>query len=148
MELRIFKYADPVGLVRRLMIRTRGKYRGLQAFEIKPDGTELAVSRMQKLPDTAILDSSPTLSSVFDETTNPSKQGTVKLPTLDRNYKYFTIRYKPDGSTELPFGTQKWYMTIHDLQRGDKLEALPDNFAMIQIDPVRRFLEAVSSGIG
>jgi len=71
-----------------------------------------------------------------------------------RNYQYVALRFLPDGSTDLPptgvdvgDGTKgnrdSWYLTIHGTQiqaKGPdgvgKTSTLPDNFFILQIDPI------------
>ena len=135
-ELRFFKFADTDRPGETAGDTSSWKIRGVQLFEIKPDGSEVAISRLQKLPSTAIIDSSTTYSSIANIKEEPA---VVSLPKLGTNYKYYPIRFRPSGGTTLnPNPVWKsWFLTIHDLQYGDNISSLPSNFVTIQIDPIQ-----------
>lgn len=134
-ELRFYKMADPSLPGESLSDQKSWKVRALQVFEVKPDGTLSALSKMQKLPDSAIIDSDERWSSILKS--ENEQQATVSLPGVNMSYIYYPIRFRPDGSTGLSFAGGKWFVTIHDRKLGDEVDSLPANYATIQIDPIQ-----------
>lgn len=131
-EIRFYRFADPSGPA------SQQGYRAVQSFELQDDGTAKPLDRMRRLPEGIILDSSAALSPLLGATR--AKQWTtndtrIPLPQIGVNYETRAVRLRPDGSTDLPVAGQPWFVTLHYENKGDNLGSLPDNFAMIQIDP-------------
>lgn len=111
-------------------------YRGLQIFLVDTDTTN-AVSKPVKLSAPVIITADATTSSLMDETTLPEQPAVagVNVPPAGSNYRYRSFRYRPDGSTDLPFG-KSWFFTLVAKNDPIKTNGLPANFATIQIEPL------------
>jgi uncharacterized protein (TIGR02596 family) len=117
-----------------------GKFRAVQSFIFDSSGNATALDKVQWLPDTVIMDSNITLSTLLGAgTTPPVKTWTtndpkIALPNVGTSYNALAFQFQPDGSTNLnPIG-QQWFLTLHSLSAGDNLAALPTNFIILQID--------------
>jgi hypothetical protein len=114
------------------------RYRGLQNFELREDGTAVPLDRMIKLPQGMILDSGAALSPLLGSARSKQWTGSdpqVNLPGLGTSYDTRIIRLRPDGCTDLSAAALPWFLTLHAENAGDSLAAPPKNFAMIQVDP-------------
>ncbi len=141
-EVRFYSFIDP-----EQPGETTPYFRALQYFEIAEGGILNAVGKVARFPDTVIMSSDTTLSSLFGALT-PTKAG-AKDPDLPRgvkqNYSYVTLRFQPDGSTSLSQtgpttagANGQWYITVHllnDLGRATGGNP-PPNFFTWMIDPV------------
>jgi uncharacterized protein (TIGR02596 family) len=115
-----------------------GKFRAMQSFVYDSSGNATALDKVQILPDTVIMDSSSTLSTLLGasqaKTTWTTSDPQLPLPTVGTSYNACAFDFQADGSTNLnPIG-QQWFVTLHSLATGDKLTALPTNFFVLQID--------------
>lgn len=127
-----------------------GRYRAFQSFEIQESGTPVAVSKMQRVPSSIIIDSGSadagkTLSSIIGLAQNASSVPTLKtgaalnvsIPRAGIAYNSVSFRFLPDGSTNLSsLANQQWFLTLHSLNDGDRLNGSPANFFTIQIDAI------------
>jgi uncharacterized protein (TIGR02596 family) len=115
-----------------------GKFRALQTFVYDSSGKATALDKVQLLPDTVIMDSNSTLSTLLgptqSKTTWTAADPQFPLPTVGTAYNASVFDFEPDGSTNLnPIGTQ-WFLTLHSFTAGDNLTTLPTNFFILQID--------------
>lgn len=154
-EVRFYQYGDPSKSGESATDPSRGwKFRALQTFVISEAGVATAVDKVHKLPNSVIIDSGATLSTLISNvsTGNTSSSGTsvgsgptltstpqtVLLPDIGPYYNSVAFRFFPDGSTNLPLaaGTtvNSWYLTVHPFQYGDNPGTVPPNFLTIQID--------------
>lgn len=117
---------------------TSRKYRALQNFELREDGSAAPLDRIVRLPQGIILDSGGALSPLLGNSRMKQWSGNdtqVNLPGVGTSYDTRVIRLRPDGSTDLSAASQPWFLTLHAENAGDGLTALPKNFATIQVDP-------------
>jgi len=137
-EVRFYSFADPE------LPGDVAQYRALQYFEITDSGIPNPTGKFVRFPDTVIMNSDSTLSSVLGSLT--AKQPGANDPDLPRgvakNYTYVAFRYQPDGSTSLsPTGGPSnglWFITVHllsDLGRAQGGNP-PPNFFTWMVDPV------------
>jgi uncharacterized protein (TIGR02596 family) len=145
MEVRFYKMADPTRPGETLTDQGSWKVRGMQIFELKPDGSEAALSRMVKLPESAIIDSSENWSTLMKSTNK--REATTPISGVQQNYVYYPVRFRSNGSTGLSFAEGKWFLTIHDIQWGDNVANLPNNYTTIQIDPVQGSTKMFRPGV-
>ena len=128
-----------------------GKFRAMQTFIFDSSGNATALDKVQWLPDSVIMDSNATLSTLLDTSTVAKTASSVVplpwtatdpqilLPTVGTSYNVCAFDFQPDGSTNLadlpPIG-KPWFITLHSLSSGDNLAVLPKNFFIFQIDAV------------
>ncbi len=121
-----------------------GKFRALQSFTYDSSGNATALDKVQWLPDTVIIDSSATLSTLLGTAQNKSwstADPQVPIPGVGTAYTACAFDFQADGSTTLnPIG-QQWFVTVHTLSIGDNLAALPTNFEMLQLDPLNGHIQ-------
>ncbi len=145
-EVRFYRYGDPETPGENVAQPNTGKFRAMQTFEILDSGQARAMGKMMSLAGpSVIIDSGKTLSTIIGNatgaTTWPSKTtGTVlnyPIPRAQLNYEAVAFRFQPDGSTNLPPQSkdQLWFLTVHEMNRGDEMPSPPPNFATIQINP-------------
>jgi len=138
-EVRFYRCGDPEIPGENVTSATRGKYRGMQLFQIEEDGSANPIAEAIRLPVAMIMDSSSTLSTILNQTARPvGKSATAPaLPRVGDVYDYSFFRFRPNGSTDLldPANpTAPWFVTIHALTDGDARNSAPPNFYTIQID--------------
>jgi uncharacterized protein (TIGR02596 family) len=139
-EVRFYKFADPQVPGENPADPSSGKFRAMQAFVVNDISGAVPLGKVRRLPQGAIIDSSSTLSSIFDQTKRAYNTApTVAIPGVALKYCYYTVRFYADGSPDLSptiGGTgQKWFFTIHNVTDGDGRSVAPANFWAIQIDP-------------
>ncbi|EDY17364.1 general secretion pathway protein H [Chthoniobacter flavus Ellin428] len=139
-EVRFYKFSDPE------IPNSTTSYRAVQIMEVINSRVTSPVDRVQLLPNTMIVDASPTLSSLLDSSKRTIVNGTTPLPRTGTNYQYATIRFRPDGSTDL-LPTNTWFLTVHDEVLGDGLTQPPTDFTTIAIDPVNGALKFFRPGL-
>jgi uncharacterized protein (TIGR02596 family) len=138
-EVRFYRYGDPQTPGEAAASPGEGKYRGFQLFELQPDGTTKALGKLQRLPTSTIIDSSVELSSILNQSERPevTPTGNESIPGVGTAYRYSFFRFQTDGSTDLlepaSPGTP-WFLTVHELGKGDGLSAPPANFYTVQIN--------------
>lgn len=145
-EVRFLKYAG----AHKLGEPAGGYYRAFQLYEIAESGSAAPIGNVSRLPESIILDSGSTLSSILGNTeeapyapihvTNPG----VSLPTLDLAYEFVAFRFQPDGSTNLSKanGNAQWFVTLHEERQGDKLPSPPRNYACVQVEPMNGHIKS------
>lgn len=90
------------------------------------------IGSLERLPDGVVISENPDFSSLW-------KLETAEDPTVDSGREYISIRFRPDGSTDLA-ETAAWHLTLLDAKEYLVTE-LPANFYTIQIDPVTAKIE-------
>lgn len=111
-------------------------YGALQLFEyIELEDRYQAIMPIVYLPSaTKLLDDSSktSLLTISGQPVTPSASD-PKIPGVGTSYKYLSVRFKPDGQTNLdPEGN--WFVTVAgNLTRDGEM---PQNFLTVQIDPV------------
>ena len=148
-EVRFYQYGDPSKSGESATNPNVGKFRALQTFSISEAGVATPIDRVHKLPNSVIIDSGSTLSTLIAKATTSSGTSgsgptltsspqTLSLPDVGKTYNSVAFRYFPDGSTNLPLaaGTtvNSWFLTVHSFQYGDNPSTVPPNFLTIQID--------------
>lgn len=112
----------------------------IQAFVFDETNTiSKPLSEISYLPDGAILSQDISLSTIL-EPSRERKTGTftaedplLELPrSIGKNYRVFSLRFRPDGSTDLGGSSAGWFLTIHG---ANEKSSPPPNFATVQIDP-------------
>lgn len=143
-EVRFYQYADPNFSGEVAGNPASGKFRALQMFTISDTGAATPTNKVEHFPNTFMIDSGPTLSSLLAQATvgaasapvlTPSPQA-YNIPGVDKLFNSVAFRFYPDGSTNLgPPPNGGWFITSHLIQYGDRQTKAPPNFATLQIDP-------------
>jgi len=159
-EVRFYQYGDPEVPGEAANNKAAGKFRALQAFEYKDDGTPMALGKLEKLPLSIIMDAGTSLSTLLDpaipDSTNSATQhgrgkdwtkepgGQLPIPIANKNYNCCAFRFLSDGSTNLsntPPMLGGWFLTLHNLIDGDGRATPPPNYATIKIDSMNGSLK-------
>ena len=153
-ELRFYQYADPSQTGETAGAPDTGKFRAMQAVELLPDGTTMAIGKAQKLDSTVIIDSNPTLSSILDTSAQDSSGNSlvktaaswttndpqIPVSPVGTKYNCSAFQFRSGGGTTLaPFKNgvaQNWFLTVHSIRDGDNRTQPPANFVTIQIDAI------------
>lgn len=142
-EIRFFQMEDSsVG-------GSRVIYRGYQLFQFDRTGKMAPISGLFRIrTPVALHDGISTLLQPSDAQGLDRKFGFVApytgsypIPTglggLEQETPYIAFRFRPDGSTDLPFrsgGSDTWYLTL--VQGDGALNSTsPDNFLCLQVNP-------------
>ena len=152
-EVRFYQFADPAA-GESVTSPSTWKYRAVQSFVISEAGTATPIGKLSRFPNTIIIDKGATLSTLLGNAqASASTSGAITAPALTSSpqsqsnsippagvsYNSVAFRFYADGSTNLPLATSGssnlWFLTLHQLQKGDALMQPPANFASIQIDP-------------
>lgn len=142
-EVRFYQFADATAAGEQVSNPGTGKYRAMQTFQIQESGSAVALSKVQRLPSTVMIDSGATLSTLIG-----SAQASPNVPTstngdalntsiaqAGKKYNAASFRFLPSGATNLsPLASPQWFLTLHSLKDGDSLASPPPNFFTIQID--------------
>lgn len=135
-EVRFYRYGDPELPGEKASDPSSGKFRAIQIFEVLDDGTTSALTKIQRLPTSIVIDAGATLSTLlakqkeWNATTDPQ----VKIPRIGTSYDCSSFRFLPDGTTDLPKSGTLSFVTVHGMNDGDNLTKPPANFATIQVD--------------
>ena len=140
-EVRFYQFADPE------TPGSRTSFRALQTLEVINARAVSPLDRVQTLPTSVIFDSAATLSSLFDSAKKPAVRGADPLPRVGTNYQYVSLRFRPDGSTDLLPTQGPWFVTVHEEIHGDGLAKPPANFVTVEIDPINGGLKFFRPGI-
>ena len=148
-EMRFYSFTDPE------VPGDTAQFRGLQYFEIAEGGIPNPTGRFVRFPDTVVMNSDTTLSSILGAST-PTTPGPndPDLPRgVKKNYTYASFRFLPDGSTSLSAtagpANGLWFITAHlindmRLAQGGKP---PPNFFTWMIDPVSGAMKVLRPGV-
>jgi uncharacterized protein (TIGR02596 family) len=133
-EFRFYSYSDstlPGGTPR---------IQAFQAFDYNASGAVTPLSKVIHLPNSIVLDSGATLSTLFAASQLKTWTATdtqPSLPSLGTSYKAYVFRFRADGETNLtPFPPPLWYLTVHPQSDGDALANPPKNYVTLVLDPV------------
>ena len=148
-EVRFYSYIDPE------IPGDTEQFRALQYFEIAEGGIPNPTGKYVRFPDTAVMNSDVTLSSVLGA--SAPTQPTANDPDLPRgvkkNYTYASFRFLPDGSTSLSAtggpSNGLWFITGHLLKDMGKATGgnPPPNFFTWMIDPVSGAMKVLRPGV-
>jgi uncharacterized protein (TIGR02596 family) len=107
-----------------------------QIYTVDQNGTWSPSGGVHHLPASVGVDSGTSLSSLFTASTKKvwTSQAQAPISGYGTSYDAWAIRFMPDGT--VGNATQNVYVTLHDVSKGDKLTALPANYALINIDYV------------
>jgi uncharacterized protein (TIGR02596 family) len=156
-EVRFYQYGDPLIPGESASNPTSGKYRAVQLFQIMESGSAAKpLGKIQRLPDTIIVDSGTTLSSIIGDLTRTSGTGSstgavlnTPIPRVGTSYNCVSFRFQPDGSTNLPRNAN-WFLSLHYASVGDTLSVtggtLP-SFITLQVDPANGHVKIYRPGI-
>lgn len=143
-EVRFFKFADASAA------ETEDAFRGYQLYQYNLDGEMAPITGFFRIKapvavheDLSTLLNSNAETSAADEEygfTSPTS-GTAEAPTgaggEKTMTKYVAFRFRPDGSTDLPFRSENedtWYLTL--VQGAGAIESDdPDNYVCLQVNP-------------
>lgn len=143
-EVRFFRTADASAA------QTEAVFRAYQLFQYNQEGDLVPVSSFFRIrPPVAVSD---TLSTILDTRETGSNQdkkfgfsspreGVYEAPSGEggnlQNTSYVSFRFRPDGSTDLPFrsneGDDTWYITLVQGE-GAVRDTEPDNFVCLQVN--------------
>jgi len=127
-ETRFYQFADGPD---------RG-WHAMQNFELKEDGTAEPLGRVVKLPEGVLLGANAQLSPLLAASRTKTWTATdpqISLPSTGTGYDTRRVRFHPDGTTDLPAGGQRWFVTLHTDETQQTLTSLPPNFSLIQVNP-------------
>jgi uncharacterized protein (TIGR02596 family) len=133
-EVRLYQYVDPDAAQE----PAEGRFRSMQLFlieSITQENGAAPIGRTIHFPGSTYLAPNAALSSLLDSAIRPSVTGTAlghPISPCGLNYRAKTIRFYPDGSTDLPVD-RLWYLTIVPANTPETITAVPDNFATIVI---------------
>jgi len=162
-EVRFYRFGDPEQPGESATNPSTGYFRALQYFEIADGGLPNPTGRYVRFPNSVIMSSEATLSSVFNDTANhPITTPSTNDPDLPRgvgkNYSYIAFRFQPDGTTNLSAtggpSNGLWYITsvlLKDATRakngiGDNSNQV-HNFFTWMIDPVSGATKVLRPGV-
>jgi len=147
-EVRFIRYTDPEVPGDKGPDGKDGAFRAIQVFEVLENGVAVPLDKPQLLPQSVVMNAGKELSSLLGDTSttgwpkevNKSKvksdKTAPKLPRkIEDEYEYVAFRFMPDGSTNLK-PTDKWFVTIHNMNDKPTGTNPPNNFFTLQIDPV------------
>lgn len=147
-EVRFIRYVDPEVPGDKGPDGKDGAFRAIQVFEVLENGVAVPLDKPQLLPQSVVMNSGKQLSSLLGDTsatgwpkevTKSKVKQDKKAPKLPRkiedDYEYVCFRFMPDGSTNLK-PSEKWFLTIHNLNEKPTGNTPPNNFFTLQIDPV------------
>jgi uncharacterized protein (TIGR02596 family) len=127
---------------------TTEEFRGIQTVEIMSSSRAQPLGRLEKLPASVIINSTPELSSILDTGRRRERNGTESLGRLGTDYSYMAIRFRPDGSVDLAPDETPWFLTLHEQRGGEAPTATPPaNFVTIEIDPFTGALKFYRPGV-
>lgn len=144
-EVRFFKMADFSSG------RTEEAFRAFQLFQYNPDGDLVPISSFFRIRTPVAIHEN--LSTLLDPRANRASEkekkfgfsapatGRAQAPSGEggepRETEYVAFRFRPDGSTDLPFRTgseDTWYITL--VQGEGALQTTrPDNYLCLQVNP-------------
>ncbi len=153
-EVRFYKFALPELPGESVADTSTWRFRAVQFFEIADGGIPNPTGKLARFPQTVVMNSDPTLSSLLSMVANSPNQNDPDLPgSVARNYSYVSFRFQPDGTTSLsPTGGSsggKWFITGHletDLGRASG-GTPPPNFFTWMIDPVSGSSKVIRPGV-
>jgi uncharacterized protein (TIGR02596 family) len=148
-EVRIYQFSDPEVPGETAGNANGGKYRAIQSFEMVPtasgSSTYTALTKMQRLPSTIIMDPGPALSDIIgNPQTAPNMPAfanasapplnNLSIPRAGTSYNACYFHFLADGSTDLNLtaNSGNWFLTMRDV---NDTAPTPKNFFTVEIDP-------------
>ncbi len=143
-EVRFFKVPDYSNA------QVEEAFRAFQLYQYNLEGELVPVSTYFKIRSPVVVNEN--LSTLLDTEANGSnkdKQYGFSAPTMGmtdapvgdggelQNASYVAFRFRPDGSTDLPFRTASkdtWYITLVQGEGAQNTEE-PDNYLCLQVNP-------------
>ena len=144
-EVRFYQYADSEVPGESITDPSTWHFRAIQAFEVVKTGIVTPLHEVRQLPSGIILDSGSNLSSLL-HSPSPAK-GRDPIPRVGLDYRYSTIRFRPDGSVAKSTTSEGWFMTLHSLVDGDQLTSPPANLVTFEIDVFNGALKTFRPGL-
>lgn len=143
-EVRFFKFSDESAA------ETEDAFRGYQLYQYNLDGEMAPMSGFFRIKaPVAVHEDLSTLLDTNAETSDADEEygftsptdGSAEAPTGPGGEKvsteYVAFRFRPDGSTDLPFRSENddtWYLTL--VQGEGAIESDdPDNYVCLQVNP-------------
>ncbi len=131
-EVRFYKFLDPA------TPGATSAYRALQLFQLDSRGKSKPISKIERLPDSIIINESTQLSSLIARLPDKnfsSADPKPDLPGVGASYTARAFAFRGDGSTELsPLGN--WFATVQATTTPATATTPPPNYYTVQIDPV------------
>jgi len=159
-EVRFYRFGDPEQVGENAGDPSTGLYRALQYLEIGENGIPSPVGKLIRFPDTVMMSTSQTLSSLLGADVASRR---VMMAQLDQNdpemprgvgkkYEYISFRFLPDGTTNLPINGASnglWFITVHLVNDRGRATAdtPPPNFFTWMIEPVSGNSKVLRPGI-
>ena len=143
-EVRFYQYADPQTPGETAGSPATGKYRAMQIFDIQTSGTVSPVDSVQMVPQSIIIDSGTSLSSLLGISQQKAwtvSDPQVKLPRAGTSYNCRVFRFQPDGSTNLTSPPSQWFLTLHSINNGDAMTTPPSNYYTVQVNAINGHLQ-------
>ncbi|MEI8340871.1 MAG: Verru_Chthon cassette protein D [Verrucomicrobiota bacterium] len=114
--------------------------RGIQLMQIEENGAYNNIEKPRLFPNGIISGISPVISSLASGTANTPTSTDPSISTIGKNYTYYKLRIRPDGSFDLgnlglPGTVTSYYLTLYDEKIQPSGNTPPPNFATIQIVP-------------
>jgi len=138
-QVRIYSYADPNIPGENPSSSATWNWHALQIFELDPGGVSVPNNKVQKLPNTAVIDYNTNLSTILPTAANGraliAGSAAGSIPAVGTNYNYASFIFNPDGSTDLSPGSQ-WFLTVRNINSVSTGSTPPANFATVQVDPL------------
>lgn len=144
-EIRFFRMPDYANA------QTDEAYRAFQLFQYNQEGNLAPISTFFRIRNPVAVHES--LSTLLDPRSNPGNSkdqkfgfsapttGMAEAPSGEggrlRSTEYVAFRFRPDGSTDLPFRTgsdDTWYITLVQGE-GALQSSSPDNYLCLQVNP-------------
>lgn len=126
-ELRLLSHRDDSGVerIRSLVIHLAPEEAGSETTPL---------TRAIRLPASTCVDSGTTLSPLLGQIEKSTgSQLASSLPVVGTDYTASIIRFRPDGSAEVPSAAASNFLTLRPARLDDPLTELPPNYAVIQI---------------
>jgi uncharacterized protein (TIGR02596 family) len=147
-EVRFYQYSDSQMPGEVAAQPGSGRYRAMQVFQIQDSGSASPLGKIQRLPNTIVMDATSTLSSLLgrQKTWDAAKgdpQTSIPYAGVGTSFNCSAFRFLPDGSTDLTPPTDHWFITLHSINTPDGVTSSPSgfNFFTIQIDPANGHVE-------
>ncbi|MEQ1859321.1 MAG: Verru_Chthon cassette protein D [Chthoniobacteraceae bacterium] len=167
-DFRFYRFGDPETPGEVIDMPAKGQWRGVQVFELIENGAAVPAGPFHRLPRMTALSPSDEAtqedrrySTLLDEELRGPFIDATQEPTapeipveingrkVAKNYQWLTIRFLPDGSTNLPAKAKKgtdgaaaedksdtWYVTVMNLSDIEQKKDIKDvNYATVQLDP-------------
>lgn len=129
-EIRFYSYSDPS------IPASASAYRAIQVLEVTQSDQLTPLSKVRILPQSIVIDSNISISSMLDPAKVTTANGDISLPRIGLAYKYASFRFNADGSTDLLPTVGPWTLTVHEEHKGAGTDVLAGNFATLEIDPL------------